>query len=273
MKKYILILFASVFAFTSCEEELLVYDNVDGQTLVAFASNSYNLEVQVDGTGTLSIPVNASTISTTDRNFTVSVIGEETTTDPTSYSFDSSVTIPANSYEGTLVINGQDNNVEIEAKFLVLRLAGDAGVLVGPDVNVRVYQVCPVDETFFTGRYEVTIVNPGVFGAGTFGVDGVIVDLAASGFNRTFTANYFADSRFRRTFTLTLTCNQIVVPRLDMAVGCGGNSVNLVTGPPSGTNGVFDSTDDTSFTVNLTDNVDSDCGGSPVQASYIFTKI
>lgn len=133
--------------------------------------------------------------------------------------------------------------------------------------------VCPVDPTTFIGSYEVTIVSPGVFGAGTYGADGVIVDLVENGSSRTFTADYFNDSRFNREFTLELTCGQVIIPRIDMAVGCAGNSVNLVTGPPEGENGVFDPLDDSTFTVNITDNVDSDCGGTPVQASYIFTKI
>lgn len=179
-------------------------------------------------------------------------------------------------------LDGQDN---VQYRFQVNLTDGSSFTNTNANANIISEQayaspflynaavVCPVDPATFTGSYEVTIVSAGVFGAGTYGADGVIVELVEAGANRTFTADYFNDSRFNREFTLGFTCGSIIVPTIDMAVGCAGNSVNLVTGPPTGDAGTFDPMDDSTFTVNITDNVDSDCGGTPVQASYIFTKV
>ena len=277
MKKYIykIAIFASVAFFASCEKggDPVIFDNQNGQTLVSFANTSADLAVQVDATGSVEIPIEVSTISSTERTFPVSVVDEETTADPTSYSF-GSIVIPANTYNATLTLDGIDNNVEVESKALVLSIDEGDGYVTGPNITVSVFQVCPVETGFFLGDYAITILSPGVFGEGTYGPTGTVVEIrqGTGEFDRVFTANYFSDPRFPRDFRFSLVCNEIIVPFQDHAVGCGGNSVNLNTGAPA-VNGTFDATDDSSFIINITDNVDSDCGGSPVQASYRFDKL
>ncbi len=269
--KFLTLVFVFV-AIIGCEEDLVIFDNENGETLVAFGVSSIDLPITIDATGVIEVPVNVSTVSSSERTFAVSVVEDETTAPQGSYSV-GSVTIPANAYNGTLTINGTDNNVETTPENLVIEFAEGSGFVTEGQLTVSVFQVCPVEETAFTGMYEISIVAPGVFGGGTYGAEGTVVDISASGLTRTFTANYFGDARFPRDFTFTLVCNEIVIARADQNVGCAGNTVNLVTGPPTGANGTYDATDDSSFTINITDNVDSDCGGSPVQASYIFTKV
>ncbi|MGB5943702.1 MAG: hypothetical protein WBG71_12540 [Leeuwenhoekiella sp.] len=270
--KYVAAITAIVIIGCS-DEEALIFDGNSGQTLVAFENTTSQLDVVINDEGSLTVNVDVTTISSMDRTFNIVVNMEETEVAAGAYTVPGSVTIPANSYNGSFTINAVDVDVEVAPKKLVLSLVPPAGAVTGSDLVIDVQQVCPLDETKFVGDYMVTVNQPGVFGAGTFGASGTVVTISADGTTRSFDAFYFEDTRFNRTFNFNFSCNEVVVPYTDQAVGCGGNNVNLSTGAPAGANGSYDPSDDTSFTVNLTDNVDSDCGGAPVQASYTFTKV
>ncbi|WP_164674178.1 DUF1735 domain-containing protein [Maribacter litoralis] len=101
MKKYILII-AVLFAFVSCEEENIVFDKENGQTGVSFATTAYNVSVPAEGL-TLEVPVNVTTISTSDRSFNVTV-DDATVGDATNYAL-GTVTIPAGEYSGVLNVS------------------------------------------------------------------------------------------------------------------------------------------------------------------------
>ena len=55
-----------------------------------------------------------------------------------------------------------------------------------------------------------------------------------------------------------------------IGLGC---STNLGIAPPDGPNGTFDFTDDSTFTLAITDNPIEDCGVSATQVTYQFTKV
>lgn len=272
MKKYLAILIMAVFVISSCDEEPLVFDNISGQTLVNFSSSSVDMPVVIDGTGSVDVTINVTTEATSDRTIGVTVVSESTTADPNSYSVGTLV-IPAGSFNGVLTITGTDVNVETDAEALVLALDTSSGILTDGNLTVSIFQICPIPTTSFIGNYSITVVTAGVFGASTYGAADVSLSVGANSTQRVFTGDYFEDSRFNREFILNFICNEIVTPYQDQNVGCGGNDVNLSTGPSAAENGVYDGTDDSSFTVIVSDNVDSDCGGGPVQASYIFTKL
>ena len=275
MKKYLYILFASLGLLTSCEEDVVIFDGENGQTVVQFGQSSANLAITIDDTGSVVVPVDVTTISDSDRTFNVSVVEEATTADPGSYSF-GSIVVPAGEYNGSLTIDGVDNNVETTPESLVLEIAEGSDYRVEGQLNVSVFQVCPVEDGTFTGMYSITVDTPGLFGCGVF-PDGGVVELSVgeSPLERTFNAEYILDcgfGSFPTDFAFTLVCNEIVFTTVDTGVGCAGNDVNLVVGPGA-TAGAYDFTDDSSFTVIVTDNVASDCGGGPVQTSYTFTKM
>ena len=272
MKKYLAILTMGLTALYSCDENPFVFDNVGGQTLVNFARTSVDLPVVIDATGVAEVPVNVSTVSKSDRTFNLKV-QKGTTADPKSYTV-GTVTIAAGAYNGVLTINGKDVNVETDPKQLILGFETSGGIVTDGNLTVKVFQICPIKKTAFTGAYKVETITPGFNSKSTYGGDGNIVTLKVgeTGTQRVFEANYFEDSRFKRKFQLNFVCNEIVVPYQDHEVGCRGNNVNLSTAPATGDNGKYNPNDDSSFTVNLTDNADSDCGGKPVQASYRFVK-
>ncbi|WP_299012232.1 hypothetical protein [uncultured Polaribacter sp.] len=266
----------AVLLLVGCgEREEVVFDAVNGQTLVAFSRTTAELQIAIGATGTLELPVSVTTQSEIDRTFEVSVVAEESTASVTSYTVNP-IVIPANSFIGSITIDGVDDmNITTTPEKLVLKITEVEGIVPGGNLEIDVLQICPVAETLFVGEYTVTTISPGVFGASTYGGNGNVVTLAIDESNplgRTFTANYFEDGRFPRTFEFALVCNEVLVPFQDHLVGCGGNDVNLNTGPSTTGNGTYNVEDDSSFTIKLTDNVDSDCGGAPVQAEYLFTK-
>ena len=275
MKKYIYILFASLGLLTSCEEDVVIFDGENGQTVVQFGQSSANLAITIDATGSIDVPVDVTTVSDSERTFNVRVVEDATTADPGSYSF-GSIVVPAGEYNGVLTIDGVDNNVETTPESLVLEIVEGSDYTVEGQLNVSVFQVCPVEDGTFTGMYTITVDTPGLFGCGVF-PDGGVVELSVgdSPLERTFNAEYILDcafGSFPTDFSFTMVCNEIIFTTVDTGVGCAGNDVNLVVGPGA-TAGTYDFTDDSSFTVIVTDNVESDCGGGPVQTSYTFTKM
>lgn len=271
MKKYLAILMLGLVVLYSCDEEPLVFDNSGGQTLVNFGVSSIDLPIVIDATGSIDVRIDVSTVSDVDRTYNINV-ADGTTADPNSYSFPSSITIPAGSYNTVLTIDGSDVNVETTPEQLNLSIDTSTGdFLTDWTLAISVFQICPIPTTSFVGDYLVETITPGVFGASTYGGGIVTLEIGDKATDRVFEANYFEDGRFPRTFILELSCNEVVTPYQDHLVGCGGNDVNLSTAPAN-VNGTYDPLDDSEFIVNVTDNSENDCGGTAVQASYRFVK-
>lgn len=126
MKKYILII-GALFALASCEEEEVVFDNVNGQTGISFATTSYNVSVPSEGLA-LEIPVNITTVSENDRSFDVTV-DETSNGGSENYSL-GTVTIPGGEYTGMLEVDlNFDPLVDGEVYALVLDLVAQEGAV------------------------------------------------------------------------------------------------------------------------------------------------
>lgn len=79
---------------------------------VTFSDATYNSSVDPGSTATKEVKVYSTTISSSDRVFDIVVDLDETTADVNSYEVPTSVTIPANSNEGTFTINLADVNLD-----------------------------------------------------------------------------------------------------------------------------------------------------------------
>lgn len=154
--------------FTSCEEtQSPIYDG--NQTLAYFggSTSSVNLAVPIqDASATITVPVNVSNLSSSDRTVTVSASDASAATSD-QYSFNGQVTIPANSYFGTLEVTGLQNNLSQTGDNLILQIdsVSDGGVAASATFTVNIVQVCPFDITNFYGDYTAVggdVFNPGV---------------------------------------------------------------------------------------------------------------
>jgi hypothetical protein len=121
--KLILVL-SIVFVSTNCEEDLIIFDPQNGQTAISFAQTSFELSVPQEDYQ-LMIPVQITTSSSEVRTFNAMV---ESATEGTSNEYSiGTVTIPADSFSGELVVDfdyseiaGEDGDVkELQVKLEV----------------------------------------------------------------------------------------------------------------------------------------------------------
>lgn len=169
MKKLIIpFLLVMTLVFQSCEEtQSPIYDG--SQTLAYFNATplSANLGVLVsEQSATYTVPINVSTLSSSDRTVSVSAAASSTAT-PNQYSFSGSVTIPANSYSGELVVTGIQDGLTQTGDNLVLQIDGvdDGGVGSPSTFTLTIVQLCPFDIADYYGDY--TAVGGDVFNPGT----------------------------------------------------------------------------------------------------------
>jgi len=150
MKKIFLYLsFIIAFTFISCEEnELLQYDNRGDKAAVQFVKTESNLRVNENMQATISIPVSVSTLSDSDRTVTIVIDTDLTSASQANYNLPSTtVTIPANSYEGTFDIVGIDDlNIDSEGKQIAIKIVSmeGANILDGFGTQiVKLFEICP----------------------------------------------------------------------------------------------------------------------------------
>ena len=131
--KYIIAV-AVVTSFSSCEEDLVIFDPDSGQTAVSFANTKYELSIPEEDLD-IEIPVSVTTLSSTDRTFNV-IVDSSTDGIANEYSL-GTATILAGSYSGVLGVSfdyseiaGEDGDV----KDLVLRIEAPEGAAAYNDI-------------------------------------------------------------------------------------------------------------------------------------------
>ncbi len=281
MKKYIVLFLVATIGLTSCEEDLLVYDNENGQTYVKFSQSAIDLPVVFDSSADIEIPVQVSTVSSSDRTVSVGVVstGGDNEASAGQFNVGGSVTIPANSYEGMLAFTGIDDGIEIgETKTVTLEItdfSGGAGAnLETTPLVISMFQVCPVTEDFFIGDYELATTAVGIFGTTVFPQGVVTISQGASSPDaRVFNAQIYPDlGTFGNIdFNFTLVCGTVVVAGGQVTgVGCAGSSTSL--GPRTATGG-YTAGDDSVLVIDFADDEGGASCGAEVAASITLTKV
>lgn len=148
MKKFrILTALLVLVSFTACDKDDAIINNVydnNGQTGVGFTTASTSVAVRPEGTST-SVGVQATTTSASARSYDV-VVNAESTGAIGDYTI-GTVTIPADSYDGTLEVSFVDTNLEESVPYtLILDLQLPDGVaVVGSKTvtfNYNKYLIC-----------------------------------------------------------------------------------------------------------------------------------
>lgn len=141
-------LFALV-VFTACDKDDAIINNIydeTGQVGVGFTTTGKSASVKPIG-AVVTLGVQSTVTTTSDRNFDVAVNDESTTGLPGHYSI-GSITIPANSYDGVLTVNLIDDGTLLEGVSydLVLDLDLPQGVAVHTSktatISYNKYQLC-----------------------------------------------------------------------------------------------------------------------------------
>ena len=148
MKKFRILTALLVFgSFMACDQDDAIsentYDNT-GQTGVGFTTASTSVAVRVEG-ASATISVQATTTSTSARSYDA-VVNATSTGAPGDYTI-GAVTIPADSYDGTLTVSFVDTNLDEGVAYtLVLDLELPAGIAVvgskTTTINYNKYLIC-----------------------------------------------------------------------------------------------------------------------------------
>ncbi|MDO5978759.1 hypothetical protein [Flavivirga spongiicola] len=273
MKKFIVNLIIVCVLLISCEEDKAIFN--ESQTFISFEQTNVDLPVLIDATGSVEVSVTVSSLSESERNIALTIVEEETTAGADSYTV-GSVVIPANSYEGTLKIDGVDNNVTTDAKTLVLKVDATEAFVGDKNLTVNIFEVCPVDITSFVGMYRIKQTTPFLMApwgdGGTAFSDDVVVEVVAESetrrkFNVVLTPKFCGWNQV--DFLFDLVCNKIIVPTQSNACSCdNGEEWFLAAQTPSG----YNVNDDSEFTLIFTEGAQGDCDYTPAQTSVTFTK-
>ena len=278
MKKIIYLL-SLVLIISSCDD--FSPGTFDGQqTFVYFDDTSVNLDVVIDATGTATVQLNTTTLSSNDRTVSLGLL-PESTADPENYQIPSfNVVIPAGEYFGEFIINGIDNSVETTPELLFFNIdnAGSDAVFTDDILQVSVRQICPIADGAFTGPYLLEQLTPIHPDNGVLSFENQVLDVVVDGgpTERSFTAVWIEGLGIGQgpaTVPFDLSCNEVLITSnsIGTSLTCGGGTITL--GVPA-QNGVYDGADDSVFTLWLAEYVaDGGCGVSPpLQTEFQFTK-
>lgn len=145
MKKINIIITFVVLALTvvSCETNYDDY-NADRKTVIGFSIPSKNINnVPQGGERSSTVDLFVSDMVDVDRQFNIISIPalEAPATAPENYSFDATVTIPANTRVGTITVTGIGNSINTPSgEFFALAVEGGGNVVSGGRISIRVRQ-------------------------------------------------------------------------------------------------------------------------------------
>ena len=154
-------------------------------------------------------------------------------------------------------------------KFTYLMTLGSGEVLDGNEsANHTVTFTCFVDDADFVGGYTLaeTVSTGWAFGTAAD------ITFVAEG-SRTFTVSWFGFDD-RATFDLDFVCGAVLLTNVNgSGLACGGGDGSEITFSPNATNGVYDPSDDSSFTISLQiDDQTSGCGWPAEDVILTMTK-
>ncbi len=266
-------------AFQACEPtESPIYDGE--QTLAYFDGSTAILEVEINSTGSITVPVNVSTLSSSERTVNVSVNAGATTATAGQYSFNGNVTIPADTYFGSFTLTGIDDGLTTAGVTLSLQIDGvDGGVGSPRGYTINIVEICPVVSTFAVGDYTLNHIGGGIPAAGfapTMG-DGVTVTLVpgTSSTERVFNVKFYPTFGFANPpvdFSFNLICEETTVNGIInngvSGVGCGSS----IPMGPSTNSGTYSAADDTTMTLVFIEDVEGASCGTEAETTVRLTK-
>ncbi len=133
MKKVniLIVILTIALVAVSCE----TYDdyNTDRKTVVGFITPTKNINnIPEGGSKTDSVSLFVSDLSSSPRTFTVTTIPVDTLpTAPENFTFESTVTFPANTREVKFGVTAVDNSIDDTRRFFRLAIQGEANVVSG----------------------------------------------------------------------------------------------------------------------------------------------
>lgn len=130
---------------TGCENDSpIAVSEID---YIGFESG-FTIGVDPTGSITQAVTIATSTVMNSDRTFSLSVVTDKTTADPSAYTVPSTVIVPANSNIGTFNVEIEGSNVNPDGSdVLVLEFISEEGLFISGPIALGLEQVCPYLET------------------------------------------------------------------------------------------------------------------------------
>lgn len=127
--KNILILLSVFVFFTSCEEvEPTYFDLYSDYTYASFVETYTLFPVPTGGTASIEIEIGTTTLSESDRILVIGVDEESTTANSDNYHFETTdIVIPANEHIGTIVLHGEDVNIDPSGERVYIKIISMEG--------------------------------------------------------------------------------------------------------------------------------------------------
>ncbi|WP_152285531.1 hypothetical protein [Flavicella marina] len=142
-----------LLVISSCKEE----DKLNSSFNYLTFSETPDITVNQNSTIKQSVVFYSSVNSGNERTVNLSVNMDDTTADADSYSFPSSVTIPANSNKGEFELTISDVNIGDSGESLTIGFdVSDEAIFTGEDLSLNIYRFCPLDINNFLGDYTIT---------------------------------------------------------------------------------------------------------------------
>ncbi|HYD90606.1 MAG TPA: hypothetical protein VEA37_03850 [Flavobacterium sp.] len=274
---------ASLLALASCEDpEPTIYngDVNELETFVDFTNSVYSLPVVRDEDGSVEITLQASTVSSVDRTYTLTIDEGASTADPGIYTFPASITIPAGQHAASAVVEAVDEGVTASNQTIVFSISNlaDFESTDGDSVTINIFEVCPLQDEFL-GDYVFNQTS-GILTSGgndvTIFEQGGIVTLEAGSneYERVINSEWFPGVWDQpMTFVINFNCGQTFVPNGDLnGLYCGEDSSIIFEFGQGAVPGTYNTNNDAVITVNVLQDLNSSCLESPVQASFTLTK-
>ena|GEM_PF-1336924 len=294
MKKLIYCTLIMLLYIACGDQEVAQYDAFNDTALIKFESNASNLEVIIDNQGTVEIPVSVSTYSNEDRTITVGVKpfpdGTIDVAEPSQYSFNKTVIIPANELTGKLILTGIDDGINegenLKLQLSIVDASFDNFSIVDQVHSVNIFQICPISSDFMVGTYVLSSPIANIWCSNprpSFIGDGVEVEVSIGESNtqRVFEAKYAPGScegfNGPYKFTISLACgNATLASPVNTGVRC--SDVAFITIDTNFNNpSTYDINDDSQLTINVIDDINGSCTaccGAPfTNQRFTLTKI
>ncbi|HEY5510844.1 MAG TPA: hypothetical protein VIK10_07435 [Prolixibacteraceae bacterium] len=152
MKKLttLLLLIFSLLAFNNCSDEVTGTKDIN---YVSFEVNSPTIIVEKNKSTDAKVHLYATQTTGSDRTFGVGVIAASTTVAAAAYTVPATVTIPANSNDGTLTVTVSDNSLSNAPVTLGLKVTPTTDVFIGNNASLKIQKHCTLNIDQFVGKY------------------------------------------------------------------------------------------------------------------------
>jgi hypothetical protein len=260
---------------SSCDRDQGEYPYLDNREVtIGFRGAEGSLLVENGADNMVSAIVGASTV-VPSGSYSVSVDGTSTAVLGVDYDFVSGTDglFESGNILSSISIVADFANSTIEGKTVVLNLTSNDPTLTVSEgfsqYTINLIQFCPLNADF-TGSYTLSTVATGIFDSVVFLNGSVTIVEGSNPTERVISVPPYPEfGAFDPVdFKFSLVCGNVNVGDIfATGVGCGGSTEI----GPAGEVGSYDSSDDSSFNVIFTDDINSNCG-APYLAEIILTK-